>query len=298
MSLNKEMYGLIHDYYPIQKMISIKKDGKLNYFYFSKNSYKIFKKSMENRSVFIFFEYTDKSKVLKGVEAYQVVSISKIFYQSRQGLKKLYNFDDVKEKLAVQINKTEYKMFMDLELTMPAFNHKEKFIPEIIQIGIVITDIYDNVVNVYSNYVNPTIPITDRCKNFLSINEDDFVDAISYKELYNDYKNLINIYKPTIYVWGGNDIKAFQDSYMIHNIQPIKCKYVDLSRTIKQYYELGDELGLFHALKIFNKVNASQAHHALTDATATKEIFNSFKKEINKEIYLDVKKELLHEKEQ
>ena len=47
------------------------------------------------------------------------------------------------------------------------------------------------------------------------IDEVNFVDAVTYDEFYSDYKELIDIYNPIIYVWGGNDIKALDDSYKI-----------------------------------------------------------------------------------
>jgi len=290
---NYETCGLIHDYYPLQKMISIEKNGRIQYFYFGKRMFRIFMDAMAYKSVFVFFEYSDKTKILKGATAKEIVTLHKIMYTTHHGLKKIYCVDDIKARIEAQINRVEYKMFMDLELTMPKFGERAAFTPEIIQIGMVVTDENDTVINSYSTYVNPITPISNRAKLFLQITDDDFIDALPYEEFYKEYKRFIDIYKPTIYVWGGNDVKAFNDSYLIHNAKPIKARYVDLLKYIRQYYELKEDIGLFHALKIFDHVDASQAHHALTDATATKEVFVKFKQAINDEIFVDVKRELL-----
>ena len=84
-------YGLIHDYYPRERMISIKLENKLSFFYFPKNLYKIFYKSMTYKSVYIFFEYSDEYKVLKGAQAKLITNIEKIEYQSNKGKVVLYS---------------------------------------------------------------------------------------------------------------------------------------------------------------------------------------------------------------
>jgi len=48
-------------------------------------------------------------------------------------------------------------------------------------------------------------------------------------------------------------------------------------------------LGLFTALKIYRGIEADQVHHALTDATATKEVFDGFKKKVNGLIDIEIK---------
>ncbi|MCB9498534.1 MAG: hypothetical protein H6687_01425 [Bacillales bacterium] len=287
--MNKEEFGIIHDYYPREKMISIKKRNSLSFFYFSKSALQLFKRAMEHESVFVEIEYSDKEKVLKNIIAKEITVIHKIQYQTKKGPKSLFDVSVIKEDVKKLINLDTYKAFLDFELTMPAYNERHPFTPEIIQIGMVIANEKDEIVNIYTTYVNPEVPISDRAKRFLGISKESFKDAVSYDQFYNEYKNLLSIYRPIIYVWGSNDVKALNDSFTLHKVKPLKARYEDLLKHHKHYYELKNDLGLFTALKIYRGIEADQVHHALTDATATKEVFDGFKKKVNGLIDIEIK---------
>ena len=295
--MSNNVYGLIHDYYPREKMISIKLDDKLSFFYFPAKLYKIFSKSMTYKSVYIFFDYNDNVKVLRGVEANEISFIEKISAQTPKGLKTLYSNEDEINNVKELINSLEYKMFLDFEFTMPGFTYDKKFISELLQIGAVISDKDDNVINDYSNYIKTKKPITDRTKRFLRIKDEDLLDSVPQKQFYNEYKRLVDIYNPTIIVWGGNDTKELNLFYKINKLKPIDANYIDLVKLIRKHYQLSEDIGLFNALKIFCEIDASQAHHALTDAVATKEVFDAFKRYINSDKDINLKEILKQIKE-
>ena len=286
-------YGLIHDYYPRERMISIKLENKLSFFYFPKNLYKIFYKSMTYKSVYIFFEYSDEYKVLKGAQAKLITNIEKIEYQSNKGKVVLYSQAKKKTTLKEEINSYEYKMFIDFEFTMPEYGEKQQdFYSELLQIGVVISDKDDKIVNEYSNYIKTERPVSNRTKKFLRIDEEELASAITADEFYDDYLSFINIYDPVIFVWGGNDTKVLDNFYKLHKFKNIPAEYINLVSVIRKHYELSSDIGLFNALKIFSDIEATQAHHALTDAAATKEVFDSFKKILNSDHDINLKEKL------
>jgi len=295
--LSNSVYGLIHDYYPREKMISIKLDDKLCFFCFPQKFYKIFSKSMTYKSVYIFFAYEDKIKVLRGVEAYEISSIEKIMVESKKGLKTTYEDDSSTENIKELINSIEYKMFLDFEFTMPGYTFDKKFKSELLQIGAVISDKNDLIVNEYSNYIQTNQQVSLRTKKFLRIDDEELEESVSQKTFYLDYKRLIDIYNPTIFVWGRNDTKELDSFYKMNKFKPIKANYIDLVKLIRKHYELGEDIGLFNALKLFNGIDASQAHHALTDASATKEVFDAFKRNINSDNDINLKEMIKSMKE-
>ena len=286
---NTLKYGLIHDYYPRERIFSIIQKNTISFYYYPKNYQKYFEKAMGHKHVFVEFVHDKKTKIIKGYPSYQVLTLKKIFYVSNTSRVYLYDESIEDNKLIDIINYDGYKMFMDLELTMPKFGDTTPFKPEILQIGCVIIDPNDEIVNYYTNYVKTTKPISDRTYRFLSLGKEATKDAISYNQFYEDYKELLDIYKPIVYVWGNNDVLSLDDSYKQHRKKPLKANYQDLSKIHHKFFNLKTDISLFKALKIYRGIDVQQVHHALTDAQATKEVYDGFKKHINGIEYFDVK---------
>ena len=108
--------------------------------------------------------------------------------------------------------------------------------------------------------------------------------------------NKLEIYNPTIFTW-GIDKNYLESSYKYHNKPSIEGNYQDLSHLITRYFQIPADISLFNALNIFRGINAKQAHHALTDAQATKEVYDVVKKCVLGEIKIDVQEELIKIKE-
>ena len=286
---NTLKYGLIHDYYPRERIFSIIQKNTISFYYYPKNYQKYFEKAMGHKHVFVEFVHDKKTKIIKGYSSYQLSTLKKIFYVSNTSRVYLYDESIEDNKLIDIINYDGYKMFMDLELTMPKFGDTTPFKPEILQIGCVIINPNDEIVNYYTNYVKTTKPISDRTYRFLSLGKEATKDAISYNQFYEDYKELLDIYKPIVYVWGNNDVLSLDDSYRQHRKKPLKANYQDLSKIHHKFFNLKTDISLFKALKIYRGIDVQQVHHALTDAQATKEVYDGFKKHINGIEYFDVK---------
>lgn len=289
--MSNTIFGIIHDYYPLQKMISIKSKDQILFFYLSRQTQKVISLAMSHKSVFIDFEYGEKTKIFKSAPAKEITAINTIKFQTSKGLKTLFDINKEKQDLKDLINEKSYKCFLDFEFSMPGFGDFTPFTTEIIQVGLLITNEEDEVVDSYSNYVQPNTPISDRTKKFLEIDQEAFKDAISYEQFYKDYSEILDVYKPIIYVWGGNDLKTLNSSYKLHKVKPPVGRYEDLLHHHRVFYELKTDIGLFSALKIYKGLEIDQAHHALTDATATKEVFDGFKRVINGLQIVDLKNE-------
>ena len=289
--MSREIYGLIHDYYPRERVISIYKKEKIEYYYFSKSLESYIKEAMGHAPAFIDAKCSNKLRTLKHYPAYEIIDVNSIFYSTRRGIKTIYTQALNSKNLIEPLTCKRFKMFMDLELTMPEYSDRSKFSPEILQIGCVIIDENDNLVNYYDNYVKTNKPVTQRAMRFLSIDETDLASSIEYKEFYSDFKRLIEIYNPLIMTWGAD--KSFIDSsFKLHNLPPLKVEYIDLCNINKRYFKLKDELGLFKALNILSGIKAHQMHNALTDAQATKEVYDSMKKVISGELTINLQAEI------
>ena len=127
-------------------------------------------------------------------------------------------------------------MFIDFEFTMPEYGEKKpNFVSELLQIGVVISDKNDKIINEYSNYIKTDNPVSLRTKRFLRIDDEELEESISQEQFYEDYLSFINIYNPTIFVWGGADTKILDSFYKRHKVKDISAEYVDLAQIIKKH---------------------------------------------------------------
>lgn len=269
--------GKIHDFFPRDRVFSIKSKKQIKYYSYKKEHQSLFLEAMNYKTVFVKFDLSTKTKTVRHALVTNIDVLYFVTVATPKGTKVLYNDDDNKEGLKKILNAYRYKMFIDLELTMPAFGEKTKFNPEILQIGCVIVNEEDKIVNYYSNYVKTVHPISFRTYKFLSLENDAIEDAISYEEFYKDYDELIKIYNPIVYVWGQNDISSLSSSMKSHNMKVIKADYYDLAKMHVKFFHMKEQPGLFTALKVYKEIIATQVHHALTDAQATKEVYDGFK---------------------
>jgi len=294
-------YGLVKKCVPKFRMLQLEdKDKNISYFTLSKTQFKSYMSSLnKEKQVYVSINYNpEKYKVFSNYISYKVDSLEKVQTVLNNEIKNLYINASSKDYIKSLLEKEEYKMFIDFEFTMPNVGQPPKsFKIEIIQAGIVILDDKDKIVYEYSNYIKTKYKITPRCMRFLDLDDEVLESSISQEEFYKDFKEIINIYNPTAYTWGGSDDVELNMFYKLNKFKPIKINSYDLSELIKKYYELPENIGLFRALKIFKDISVLQAHHALTDAAVTKEVYDSFKKEIATPI-INVKDKLTLIKEQ
>ena len=97
-------------------------------------------------------------------------------------------------------------------------------------------------------------------------------------------KAYLELYDPTIYVWGKNDILVLNASYQLHRLKPLaeREKFINLMQLMKNYLGQKSDIGLFNALSYFGEeVGYLQTHNPLDDARVTRMVFHTFKNCVN-----------------
>ncbi|MFD3448831.1 3'-5' exonuclease KapD [Microbacteriaceae bacterium 4G12] len=179
------------------------------------------------------------------------------------------------------MNKQQF-LFVDFEFTMPENKRKpEGFFPEIIEVGIAL--VLDNtIVDTFSSYVRPVrFPVlTERCKNFLNIQQEEVDNGISFIELVNRLVGYEKLYTSTVVTWGNMDMKVLkQNCAAVHRPYPFKGKHRDLSIEYKKFFGDRNQTGLWKAIESYGKKGTGKHHCALDDALTTYNIFKLVEKD-------------------
>lgn len=232
--------------------------------------------------LYVDFEYTLDATIIDGVKSYPVVGFIKMMQNVDHEQHIYFNINKVKKDISKILNKKKNKLFIDLEFSMPAYDHKGHFLCEIVQYGFVVLDEDDTVIYEDASLVKPYYKygISDRLIDFLHIDAKDFKDAKTYKEFYHSLKQVIEEYEPMIFVWGTNDITILDRFYKFYKLPALttRASFINLMQVIKNYYGLKNDIGLFNALSLFDDTfDEKQIHDALDDALVTGMVYHQFK---------------------
>jgi len=278
--------GPIHMIELDSKIIGLKINKKIEFFYFQNSQMNLFKKYLYQDN-WIEFEYNE-NKVIKGkFECHQISYVYKIEAIGKLDHIVYYDKFGIVSSLSDFLNSFDNMMFLDLEMTMPSYQFKGKgqFRTEVIQTGIIILDKNGKELYKYSNYILPKLQskISNRALDFLKLSEEEFyTKAISYDKFYDEFNDMLNKYNPAIIVYGKNDSIVLNDSYDI-NLKPSlknKTRFVNILQLIKTYYELKNDPGLFKLYNVFYDIDENQIHDALDDCITTYKVFEAFKKDL------------------
>lgn len=170
----------------------------------------------------------------------------------------------------------EQYLFIDFEFTMPqSKNNPVGFVQEIIEVGIVCVrnnEIYDT----FSSYVqSEKFPfITDRCKAFLQISQEDVRSGINFSELTLLLESYEKFQSSTIVTWGNMDMKILKQNCDMHGFRfPFKGKVRDLSLEYKRFFGDRNQTGLWKAVQEYGSEGVGKHHRAFDDAMTTYQIF-------------------------
>ena len=283
-----EIKGIIYNVDVKHKTISIKFNNHLKFFYFQNNLMKRFKKYLYKGNC-ITLVCEDSKEDRGGYSSNQVIYVVEVFVPTKNGKKVLYNKDELNRSLLSFFESLEYKMFLDIEMTMPNYSQSNDFIPEIIQAGYFIVDKSGNIVETENFYIRPTksYHINKRTRDFLHIdNKTISKQAVSYYKFYNKFKSVLNKYRPAILTFGKNDKLFIERSYTINELPSLSfmSRFVNLSQLIKNFYELRNDPGLFSLYEQYTGNPDYQAHDALEDAKVTYTVYQNFIKDIKRNI--------------
>jgi sporulation inhibitor KapD len=173
-------------------------------------------------------------------------------------------------------------LFIDFEFTMPDRNSRRRgFYQEIIEAGAVLVE-NSKVVEQFSSYVRPMrFPVlTDRCRSFLNISQEQVNSGISFKDLADRLKSLGGSKNCQVVTWGNMDMKVLQ-----HNCQqasvpfPLPGKQIDLSMEYKRFFGDQNQTGLWKAVQEYGREGTGKHHRALDDALTTYHIYKLVEKD-------------------
>jgi len=276
-----------------ERIIVLLVKHKLRQFYLQRSMFNKIGMYFEE-SRFIQFVVTEEPRLYRNNKVSNVDHVLKVMeIRHRQNIV-YYDLKNIKKGTKNVINSLRVKMFLDLEMSMHPYSVDKSFKQEIIQVGYVLVDSNNNLMEEYIEMIKPTIhpKITRRTIKFLKITQEEVDKGIDYIEFYNHFKEVIEKYNPAIIVWGRNDFLALRESYKYNKVPSLKKKtrYINLLKLHKNYFNLKNDLGLFNALNLYTVREDKQAHNALDDAQVTREIFNGFKKAINYNFHPDLSK--------
>jgi sporulation inhibitor KapD len=167
-------------------------------------------------------------------------------------------------------------IFIDFEFTMPDRNGKKRgFYQEIIEAGIVLVD-GGKVIEKFSSYVVPNrFPqLSERCKSFLNITQEQVNGGISFLELVNKLSMLEGNVPSRIVTWGNMDMKVLRKNCQLAGVAfPLAGEEVDLSMEYKRFFGDQNQTGLWRAVQEYGREGTGKHHRALDDAMTTYHIY-------------------------
>ncbi|WP_028401389.1 3'-5' exonuclease KapD [Ectobacillus panaciterrae] len=172
-------------------------------------------------------------------------------------------------------------LFLDFEFTMPENKKKPHgFFPEIIEVGIV-SVIGNEITDTFSSYVRPEkFPtLTERCKGFLHITQEEIESGISFSELIARLAKYEEVRPSTVITWGNMDMKVLKQNCEVSQIPYPFKKHRDLSLEYKRFFGDRNQTGLWKAIEAYGKKGTGKHHRALDDALTTYSIFKLVEKD-------------------
>ncbi len=280
-----ELHGKVIKTYPKERIIKVLCSDRIVYLHLQRKAFKDFGPYFYDFP-YVFVRLSNKRRLVKNVLTYEVDSFLRIVQPTLRGREIYYDMDTIRKGVKNLINKSHYKMFIDLEFTMPSYYQTMPHVQEIIQYGIVVEDKEGNIVYEDSSLVKPSkmYNLNGRTLKFLSRKKSDFDNAINYSDFYRILKKCIDEFNPKIYAWGKSDMSAIELSFAVNKVEPldIKSRHINLMQVIKNYYNYHDEMGLFQTYQdLSNQTLEDQQHDAFEDAMVLREVFNLFKIKIN-----------------
>ena len=281
------VYGSIRGFSDTTRIFEILIKNKVEMFYLSRSQYKKFKPYM-NEGLVVHFTCKDEATIQSGYKVYEVMNFVKMMRHLPRKTIIYYDFSTIKQGVKKILNRDGYRLFLDLEFTMPphGYIHGGGFVSEIIQYGLYLEDSDGNLITTDWGMIRPKyqMGINSRTVEFLKTTETKIKNAPTCYKFYNKLKDILSLYQPTIYVWGRNDIMMLDAFYQINKLKPLaeRKKFVNLMQIIKNYYGIKTDIGLFNAYELFHtKSKIEQDHNALNDSIATADVFHLFQEELN-----------------
>jgi len=262
--------------------VSMHYEGRLVHFYIPPYLYRAMKEKFRP-GAFLRFQFYEH-KLIINKNSYFV--ITKLLGDAKKKPMAPVSSPELSNTLSL-LRKSSYFAFMDLEFSMTGIEYRGKiFAPEIIQIGLILTDSQGNLVEKFSSYIRPTAHpgISTRTTDFLKVNKEAIASGMSYQEFYKIIKDIMRRYNPTFMVWGVSDNYMLKSSYEINQLEPLfeEGQVINLQQVHRQYFEIGQDIGLYNAMKSYGVKTGVQIHDAMVDASILYQIYFQFRTTIDR----------------
>ncbi len=289
--MNNMYYGKIKFYNEELRMLTIEFRKRVHYFYLQKSLHNHIGQYLAPGR-FIVLSANTAFRNYKGYKVHTVEYVERVQFNRYRKNIVFYDRKLIKKGTKELINSLDCKMFLDLEMSMHPYHKKPNFKQEIIQVGYLLVDKNEQIIEQYNQIIRPTLypKLSKRTTKFLSITQEDIDQGISFSAFYEHFKQVLMQYKPSIIVWGKNDILALRDAYRINKLPSLHkySRFINLLKLHKTYFNLKNDLGLFTALNLYLGTAVSQDHDAMIDAQVTRKIFQGFKAVVNYEKTIDI----------
>lgn len=282
-----KIYGKIVETMPKERVVKILSGKRMYYLYMSRKFFRDFGPYFFHKP-YIFVNVSQEKKQYGSYYCYEIISFNRIVVSQKKGKKVFYNISTIRKGVKRLINNTTYKIFLDLEFSLPSYYQTMRHTPEIVQYGIVVEDEDGDIVFEDGSLVMPQkhYSLNQRTFKFLNKNRKDFDNACSYIEFYQLLERLIDTYDGKIIAWGKNDILTLEQSFKLNRLKPLdlRNRYINLMQVVKNYFNYKTDLGLFNTYEEMSGVaHDEQIHDALEDALITREIYRMFKDIVDSE---------------
>lgn len=283
-----KVYGKVIKTYQKERVVKILSSKKIYYLYMSRKLFKDFGPYFYNKP-YIFVNVTEEKKKYGEFFCNEINSFDKVVESKIRGRKVYYNIETIRKGVRRLIDSNKYKLFLDLEFSLPSYYQSNRHIPEIVQYGMILEDPKGNIIFEDGRLVNPLrkYALNLRTYKFLKRSKEDFDDACSYIEFYQLLERIIDEYDAKIFAWGRNDILTMEQSFKLNRLKPldIRNRYINLMQVVKNYYNFKADLGLFSTYEEMSGIEQSgQSHDALEDALMAREIYRMFKDIVQTEV--------------
>ena len=148
------IYGKIIETIPEERIVKIEYDGRLLYLYMTRKVFKDFGPYFYHNP-YIFVDIDNQPRKYGKYFVYDINYFVKVVEPTKRERKIFYDIFTIKKGVKKLLDKINYKMFLDLEFSLPAYYQSMPHVAEIVQYGIVIEDKDGNIVFEDSNLVNP-----------------------------------------------------------------------------------------------------------------------------------------------
>jgi len=274
------VYGLLHGVDEKKRIIAIKVNKKVTFYYMAKGMFQSFMQYFKS-GIYVFMDVQETSRRYRGYTVKNVLNIEKVMSPHRQNPTIYYDVSIIKSGISHIMNTKKPKLFIDFEMSMPPYRNYEDFVSEIIQVGFILTDATGEIIDKQSYFIKTFLfkEISDRTKKFLRVEQEQIDSGLEYREFYDLFTKLLQTYKPMVLVWGQNDrieLKKMNFRHQLADFTP-NTQFVDLLKLHKTYFNLKNDLGLFNAYFLYYENDIDkQKHDALEDARVTKAVFDGF----------------------